>query len=125
VRARFAGDAQLLPARDSLRVRTRARVRLRAVPAIVPAGGVVRFRGSLLGGPVPRNGKLVDVQARVGGHWRTFATVRTSRRGRIRHRHRFAASSSGRTYWFRVLARKETAYPYESAASPAVAVRVL
>jgi hypothetical protein len=125
VRARFAGDARLLPARDGLRVRTRARVRLRAVPAVVPAGGVVRFRGSVRGGPVPRGGKLVDVQARVGGGWRTFATVRTGRRGRLRHRHRFAPSSSGRTYWFRVLARKETAYPYESAASPAVAVRVL
>jgi hypothetical protein len=125
VRARFAGDARLLPARDSLRVRTRARVRLRAVPAVVRAGGVVRFRGSLLGRPVPRSGKLVDVQARVDGSWRTFATVRTGRRGRLRHRHRFAASSSGRTYWFRVLARKETAYPYESAASAAVAVRVL
>ena len=125
VRARFAGDERLLPALDTVRVRTRARIRLRAVPAIVPAGGVVRFRGSLLGGPVPRGGKLVDVQARVGARWRTFATVRTGRRGRLRHRHRFAASSSGRTYWFRILARKETAYPYESAASPAVAVRVL
>ncbi len=98
---------------------------LRAVPAVVPAGGAVRFRGSLLGGPVPRGGKLVDLQARVDGRWRTFATVRTGRRGRLRHRHRFAASSTGRTFWFRLLARKETAYPYESAASPAVAVRVL
>ena len=74
---------------------------------------------------VSADGKLVDVQARVGARWRTFATVRTGRRGRVRHRHRFAPSSSGRTYRFRVLARKETAYPYESGASEAVAVRVL
>jgi len=125
VRARFAGDARLLPARNSVHLRTRARIGLRAVPAVVRAGGAVRFRGSLLGGPIPRGGKLVDLQARVDGRWRTFATVRTGRRGRLRHRHRFAATSTGRTFWFRLLARKETAYPYESAASPAVAVRVL
>jgi hypothetical protein len=125
VRARFAGDALLLPARASVTVRRKARVRLRAVPPAVRAGASVTFRGRLLGGHLPAGGKLVDVQARVGARWRTFATVRTGRDGRVRHRHRFALSSSGRTYRFRVLARKETAYPYESGVSPAVAVRVL
>jgi hypothetical protein len=125
IRARFAGDALLLPARASVVVRTRARARLRAVPGAVRAGGLVRFRGRLLGGHLPPGGKLVDVQARMPSGWRTFATVRSGRRGRVRHVHRFAPSSSGRTYWFRLLARKETAYPFESGASRAVAVQVL
>jgi hypothetical protein len=106
-------------------VRAKARVRLRAVPPAVRAGAAVTFRGRLLGGHLPAGGKLVDLQARVGAGWRTFATTRTDRRGRLRHRHRFTPSSSGRTYRFRVLARKETAYPYESGASAIVAVRVL
>ena len=123
--SRFAGDALLLPARASVDLRAQARVRLRAAPRVVRAGATVSFRGRLLGGHLPTGGKLVDVQARVGAGWRTFATVRTDRRGRFEHRHRFAPSSSGRTYRFRVLARRETAYPYERGASAAVAVRVL
>ena len=125
MRARFAGDARLLPARASVVLRAKARIRLRAVPPAVRAGATVSFRGRLLGGHLPAGGKVVDVQARVGAGWRTFATVRTGRDGRLRHRHRFTPSSSGRTYRFRVLARRETAYPYEAGASAAVAVRVL
>jgi hypothetical protein len=91
----------------------------------VPAGGTVRFSGRLLGGHVPRAGRLVELQARVGAGWRTFATVRSDRRGRLRHMHRFAATSSGRTYWIRLRVRREPAYPFETATSPAVAVRVI
>ena len=58
-------------------------------------GGTVVFSGRLLGGHVPRAGKLVELQALVGPGWRTFATVRTDRRGRLRHTHRFAATSAG------------------------------
>ncbi len=79
VRARFAGDARLLPARASVVLRAKARVRLRAVPPAVRAGATVSFRGRLLGGHLPAGGKVVDVQARVGAGWRTFATVRTGR----------------------------------------------
>jgi len=90
----------------------------------VPAGGSVRFTGRLRGGHVPRAGKLVELQARVGAGWRTFATLRTDRRGLFRHTHRFAAVSGGRTYWFRVRVRRETAYPFESATTRPLAVRV-
>jgi len=125
LRMRFAGDALLLPARGSVAVRTRARARLTASPAVVRAGGVVRFSGRLLGGHVPRAGKLVELQARVGDGWRTFATVRSDRRGRVRHPRRFAVTSAGRTYRIRLRVRREQSYPYETGKSRAVAVRVL
>ena len=88
------------------------------------AGGIARFSGRLLGGHVPRAGKLVELQAHVGAGWRTFATLRSDRRGRLRHSHRFAAASAGRTYWFRLRVRRESAYPFETAASRPLAVRV-
>jgi hypothetical protein len=125
LRVSFPGDALLLPARGTASVRTRARARLRATPAAVRAGGAVRFSGRLLGGHVPRAGKLVELQARVGARWRTFATVRANRRGRVRHTHRFASISAGRTFWFRLRVRRESAYPFETGTSRAVAVRVL
>jgi len=124
LRASFAGDALLLPAHAAASVRTPARARVRATPRSVPAGGVVRFRGRLLGGHVPHVGKLVELQARVGAGWRTFATLRTDRRGRFRHTHRFAAVSGGRTYWFRLRVRREATYPFEQATTSPLAVRV-
>ena len=81
------------------------------------------FTGRLLGGHV-LDGKLVELQARVTSSWRTFATVRTDRRGRLRYTHYFAATSGRRTYWFRLRIRREAAYPYERATSRAVSVRV-
>ena len=89
------------------------------------AGGAVRFSGRLLGGHVPRAGKLVELQARVGAGWRTFATVRSDRRGRVRHTRRFAPTSAGRTYRIRLRVRREQSYPFETATSRVVAVRVL
>ena len=94
LRVSFPGDALLLPAHGSASVRTPARARVRATPATVAAGGSVRFTGRLLGGHVPRTGKLVELQARVGVGWRTFATVRTDRRGRFRHTHRFTSAAA-------------------------------
>jgi hypothetical protein len=124
LRVSFAGDALLLPSSGRASVRTVARARLRATPRTVHAGGAVRFGGRLLGGHVPRTGKLVELQARVGAGWRTFATLRTDHRGRFRHVHRFSPVSGGRTYWFRLRVRRETAYPFESATTRSVAVAV-
>ena len=62
----FAGDALLLPARGRAVVRTAARARLRVTPGAARAGGTVVFAGRLLGGHVPRGGKLVELQALVG-----------------------------------------------------------
>ena len=121
----FAGDALLLPARGTTIVRTPARARLAAYPRTVHAGSTVRFSGRLLGGRVPRAGKLVELQARVGASWRTFATVRSDRRGRVRHVRRFAPASAGRTYLIRLRVRRESAYPFETGTSRAVAVRVV
>jgi hypothetical protein len=68
---------------------------------------------------------VVELQARVGRRWRTFAALRTDRTGRVRRIHRFTPVSTGRTYRFRLLARRESAYPFETGWSRVVAVRVL
>jgi hypothetical protein len=124
IRLAFAGDRQLLPARATIAVRAPARIRLRAIPRTVPAGGTVRFTGRLLGGHVPAGGKVVELQARVSAGWRTFAALRTDRRGRYAHAHRFATTSGGRTFWVRVRVRREPAYPFEGAITRPLPVSV-
>ncbi|HET8951215.1 MAG TPA: carboxypeptidase-like regulatory domain-containing protein [Solirubrobacteraceae bacterium] len=120
---RTAPDALDLACSRNVRLNVRAGITLRASRS-VPRGGRARFRGRLLGKPIPRVGKLVDLQAFDGGRWRTFATTRTNRKGRYRASYRFIRTSSPRTFRFRARARKEARYPYALGTSKVVRVRV-
>jgi hypothetical protein len=101
--------------------RVRASATLHASRRFVPRRGRVTFRGRLRGGYVPRRGKLVELQATDRGRWRTFALVRSSRRGSFHYRYRF--SGSGR-FAFRARVRFERAYPYVLGYSARTFVRV-
>ena len=61
---------------------------------------------------MPSRGKLIDVQAREQGRWRTFATVRTPGVGRVRTRYRFRRAAPRKTYPMRVRVRPDAAYPF-------------
>jgi len=124
VRLAFAGDPLLLPAHRGTRIRTPASGWVHAHPSSVPAGGLVRFVGHLFGGHIPIAGKVVELQARVGAGWRTFATVRANRRGDFRHVHRFGAASAGQTYWVRLRIRPEAAYPFERGTARPIPIHV-
>lgn len=108
----------------TVRLNVRAGLTLEARPKRVHFGGRVRFRGRLIGHPIPRVGKLIDLQAYDGGRWRTFQTVRTNRKGGYRARYRFTRTRSARTFRFRARARRESRYPYALGVSKTVRVRV-
>jgi hypothetical protein len=124
VRLGFGGDALLLPASADTRVAVPAGVTLRASRRQVRNGGAVVFTGRLAGGPYPRGGRTVDLQAHYRGAWRTFATPRADSHGRFRQAYRFGATVGRVVYRFRVLAKRDAAYPYEQGASPTVRVTV-
>jgi hypothetical protein len=88
--------------------------------------GRIRLIGRLLGGPVPRRGKLVELQARARGdkRWITFRTTRTDRRGRFGATHKLKQGYRNITYEFRAVSRYETGYRYETGASPVERVSV-
>jgi hypothetical protein len=106
-------------------LRVRAGVVLRARPRRLRTGERVRIAGRLLGGPFPVAGKLVDLQARDAGAWRTFATARTDRRGRFVYAYRFRRTFRITRYPFRVRVRPDASYPYSLGYSRAVRVTVL
>ena len=72
----------------------------------------------------PARGKLIDVQARELGRWRTFATVRSRASGTFTTRYRFRSSAPRKTYPMRVRVRPDAAYPFAVGYSRAVRVRV-
>jgi hypothetical protein len=107
-----------------VRLNVRAGVTLSATPKRVHFGGRVRFHGRLKGKPIPKVGKLIDLQAFDGGRWRTFKSVRANRKGRYKARYRFTRTSTPRTFRFRARARREARYPYALGTSKVVRVRV-
>jgi hypothetical protein len=108
----------------ALDVRVPARASLSASPRSLRAGSRVRLSGRLLGGRVPSRGKLIDVQAREQGRWRTFATVRSRASGTFTTRYRFRSSAPRKTYPMRVRVRPDAAYPFAVGYSRSVKVRV-
>jgi hypothetical protein len=84
----------------------------------------VVFTGRLTAGPIPRKGKIVNLQVVVDGHWHTFATVRSLKSGRFKFRYRFMRTYGMVTYRFRALSRYEAAYPFVAGSSRTVRVHV-
>jgi hypothetical protein len=110
-------------ATSSLRLRVRAGVRLTVSPRVAVRGQTVRFRGRLLGTPIPRGGKqlVMTVRGQTGG-WLRFDVVRTDSRGRFTLTYRFKQPGTAR-YRFRALSLAEAAYPYLAGGSNVAVVR--
>ena len=95
---------------------------LRASPRRLGGPGTVRFAGRLRGGHVPARGKLLVLQGREDGRWRTFAATRTDGRGRFHVRYRFRGVPG--SYPVRALVPADGSYPFAAGTSRAVSVRV-
>jgi len=115
------GDA-LPVATRTLGLAVRAGVRLRVSPHTTSVGESIHFTGALLGGPIPRGGKQVVLEARSpGGPWIEFDVVKTNRKGRYRDSYRFKFPGPV-DYRFRAVSEGEADYPYATGASNVVRV---
>jgi hypothetical protein len=100
----------------------RAGLRLRVSPALAGVGQSIRFRGRLLGGPIPRGGKLVVLEARSpGSRWIEFRDIRSDARGRFRAGYRFRFPGPAH-YQFRAVSEPESDYPFAHGGSNVVRV---
>jgi hypothetical protein len=115
--------------------RPRARLTLRIEPHKVSLRQSIHFEGRLLGGHIPKIGKLLVLEARLlgggtsrgrrhSGKWFGFDEVRTGRQGRFHGSYRFNVFVGPGDYQLRVLAKAETGYPFATGWSRAVRVRV-
>ncbi len=115
------GDA-LPVATRTLGLAVRAGVRLRVSPRTTGVGHAIHFSGTLLGGPIPRGGKQIVLEARSpGGRWIEFDVVRTDRKGRFRDSYTFKFPGPV-DYRFRALSEGEADFPYATGSSNVVRV---
>ncbi|HTU79946.1 MAG TPA: carboxypeptidase regulatory-like domain-containing protein [Solirubrobacteraceae bacterium] len=106
----------------TLTLDVRAGVSLRVSPRTVDAGGSIHFTGRLRGGPVPKGGKLLVLEARSpGGAWLEFDVIRSDAHGGFHASYRFKFPGPA-AYQFRVLCEGEADYPFASGASNVVGV---
>jgi len=117
--------AQPKPAvKRTLSRRVRAHVTLRIAPRHVGRYGTVHVSGRLLGGHIPRGGKLLVLEARQGrGKWLKFSDVRTGVHGRFHGSYRFEFLGPGR-WQIRALCEGQANYPLATGWSNVVRVRV-
>jgi hypothetical protein len=101
----------------TLTLRVRARPRLKVGPrSRLRNGEVARFRGKLPGPGAA--GRVVVLQAAVGGRWQAFESARSGPEGRFTARYRFRDTTGRRLYRFRAVVREQAGYPYLKGASP-------
>jgi hypothetical protein len=117
----YPGDAALT-AKSDVTFNTKARITARA-PRHVHARGAGRFRGRLVGRPLPPRGVTHELQAHQPGHgWRTVKTTRTGKGGAYSTRYRF--NSAGGRFTFRMRLRPNDSYPYARGTSKPMRVSV-
>ena len=117
----YLGDDRLA-AKSDVTLRTKARITLHA-PRHVRSRGRARFRGRLVGHPLPPRGVTLELQAfQPGRGWRTVKTTRTRKGGVYSTRYHF--NSGGGRFAFRMRLRPNDSYPYSRATSRHVRVRV-
>jgi hypothetical protein len=117
----YPGDDHLT-AKADVTLNTTARITARA-PGHVRSRGTARFRGRLVGRPLPPGGVTLELQAHQPGHgWRTVKTTRTRKGGTFSTRYRFN-SASGR-FTFRMRLRPSDSYPYARGTSKPMRVGV-
>ena len=124
LRFHWGGTATARSASADMPVAVRARSSIKVDRRSVRNGDSVTFGGRLLGRPLPEGGKLVDLQVKLRGRWRTFAAPRADSAGRWTYEYRFEATRGRVVYRFRARIRREAAYPYELGHSRTVRVTV-
>ena len=106
----------------TLGLTVRAGVRLRVRPRTTSVGRTIHFTGALPGGPIPRGGKQLVLEARSpGGPWIEFDVVRSTRRGRFHDSYTFKFPGPV-NYRFRAVSESDADYPFATGASNVVRV---
>jgi hypothetical protein len=109
-------------AERSLTLSVSAGIRLSIAPRIASVGRTIRFRGRLLGRPIPSAGKQLILEARSPrGRWLQFKVVRSNARGQYRASYRFRFPGPA-VYQFRVRSEAESDYPYAAGSSRIITV---
>jgi len=121
----YRGSRKLRSARRDVRLAVPAASSIRVAPRRVFNGGIIRLSGRVRGGPIPAGGKLLHLQARYRGAWRTFKVLRTNGAGAWSTNYTFGATSGRVVYPFRAVMPFEALFPFHRGNSRTARVLVV
>lgn len=106
----------------TLTLSVRAGVMLSIAPHTASVGRSIYFSGRLRGGPIPRGGKPLVLEARSpGGQWLEFDVIRSNAAGGYHARYTFKFPGPAE-YQFRVVCEAEADYPFATGGSRVLGV---
>jgi hypothetical protein len=109
-------------ATKTLQLAVRAPVTLSVSPRVSGVRRRIYFKGRLPGGPMPKGGQPLILEARAGhSGWIEFDVMRSGSQGRFHDSYRFKFAGPVH-YQFRVLCEHEADYPYATGVSRVVSV---
>ncbi len=116
-------------ARQRVELMVGAGLRMKVTPRRARNLQTLRFKGSLLGAPLPPQGKLILIQAQVKRsgrvRWQTFLSAQTDSSGAFRGKYQLTRSRTATGYRFRAVAPRAGDYPYGTGASKVAKVRIV
>jgi hypothetical protein len=124
LRFRYPGSRRIRPAEATFRLRVPAASTIRARPRTLLNGETVTLTGTVLTGPLPVSGKLIEVQAFFRHRWRTFSTTRAGTNGHWRFDYQFGGTRGRIRYRLRARLPAEGGYPFDTGYSPVARVVV-
>ncbi|MDT7784340.1 MAG: hypothetical protein QOF58_2759, partial [Pseudonocardiales bacterium] len=124
IRFVYRGAPTIRPQTRLVRVKVKAATSIRASRKHVVNGEPVTFTGEVATGPIPATGKLVELQYRDRGSWRTFRSIHTDAAGNWSFEYRFTGTRGTQRYKFRARLPRESGYAYAKGASRPVRVSV-
>jgi hypothetical protein len=85
IQFRYGGATRIRPSTTEVKVAVPASSTFMLSPPRILNGETVTFKGRVRGGPIPPNGKLIELRKWTGRQWAPFRLVRTDASGRWQH----------------------------------------
>jgi 5-hydroxyisourate hydrolase-like protein (transthyretin family) len=124
IQFRYGGAARIRPSTTEVKVAVPASSTFVLTPPRILNGETVTFKGRVRGGPIPSNGKLIELRKWTGRQWAPFRLVRTDAAGRWQHTEPVVSVSGLVIFKLRANIPAEAGFPFAAGRTVARKLRV-
>ncbi len=124
IQFRYGGATRIRPSTTEVKVAVPASSTFTLNPSRILNGETVTFKGRVRGGPIPPNGKLIELRKWTGRQWAPFRLVRTDASGRWQHTEPVVSVRGLVIFKLRASIPSEAGFPFAAGRTVARKLRV-